>query len=258
MPQGQLTQADRTSAASHVHTRVPNELIDLLAKSFGPDEAREDCGQDGDDFRPRYVPITVVLRRLNDVLGPNGWSHQLVSWQLAPGGREVITHVRLGVNVHGQGWQWQSSYDGVGQAFLKQRTDQNGAGYYWDFSKDLKAAVSDGICKAAKLIGIGLHLYEKDESSFQGLPKQPSSSQIPVPDASHPDAPAHPMKIQHVQKIFDKFGVGDRWASDLQLSSPSDMTDMMATAIMSQQHPYVKWLIQQSGGNSHTVERKDT
>ena len=209
---------------------LPEPMRQALAMPFNGEDVRQDAGREGDTFVPRYIPIPAVIRRLNDVLGTSGWSFNICSWQVVPP-TEVIVQVRLTIHVTAatrESWpnEYRSEHDAIGQAMLKYDAQRQ---RYWDFGKDIKAAASDGLRKAATQLGVGLHLYERDESMFQGYQ--------PLAQVGHA-IQAQPFQVQQIRELFAARGLRDAdWCAQLGIPHPDAMSAALVAQILSGAHP---------------------
>jgi hypothetical protein len=149
----------------------------LAERYDGPLSQREGAG--GKLFT--YIPWTETVRRLNAVFGAFGWDTHVVSVTFVDG----VYTVAVELTVSGQFKQTRQRGDaldeyidsesktvvGVGSAVARGQSDDNAS----------KAALSDAISRAAKLLGdqFGFFLYEKAEKTSgatNGGYKTPASS----------------------------------------------------------------------------------
>ena len=106
-----------------------------------------------------YIPVSEVITRLNNVLGFDGWSYEIVKCERDALDPEfIVAHVRL--NVLGKDDFGHSFRDGFGGQKIK-RTK---AGDIVDLGDEFKGAVSDALKKAAQALGIGLYLARTEEA----------------------------------------------------------------------------------------------
>jgi len=232
MAMGMLPEDVMQDVRRDLRYRLPHSVVRALTMPFTADEVRQDAARPGDTFLPRYIPVPAIIRRLNDALGITGWSFCVNSWQVIPPS-EVIVHARIEVHVNlatspdNESYHTvRSTYDAFGQAMLKY--DSTGQ-RYWDFGKDLKAATSDALRKAATLLGVGLHLYEQGESRFQGYQD--------VAQAGHV-LPAQPFQIQQIRQLFAATGLREvDWCAMLGIPTPESMNAAIAAQILSGAHP---------------------
>ena len=229
---------------------IPQAMRQALDQSFS--EVRQDAYREGDSFYPKYIPPAPIIRRLNEVFG-HDWDFEPAWWGLSPDNRAVLVQGRLTVHYWAQdpggGWHrvpvTKSQY---GMAFCKLNNN-----CYWDFGKDLKAAATDALRKCATLLGVGLHLYEKDESPFQGYQQnqrtQASPSPTPQTEPVNPgQAVAQPFQVQQVVSFFERMGVPQvRWLSMLGLQRPEGLTANQAIAVLNGTHPDVKTMLERAG-----------
>jgi hypothetical protein len=253
---GRMTEAQEQHMALAFVDRVPPVLAEALNAPFGPQDIQQDSHLPGDRFVARYVPVTHVIRRLNDVLGVGGWSYRMLNWFMSPCNSQVLVHGELTLHVAGEGWTWHAVKSAIGQSRINGDRQR---GVMENFGFDLKAASSDGLRKAATMIGVGLHLYERDESGFQGQPPaqpaQPPAAATTDPIPAHlSQMPAIPSQVASVVKLFGDMNVPpQQWVPMLGLQSPDQLTRETAMAILTGRHPLVLHLSggQPAGGLIH-------
>jgi len=109
-----------------------------------------------------YIPVSEVITRLNNVLGPDNWTSEIIRCERDSLDPEfVVAHVRLVITFEGEdGFQKMVAKDGVGGQKIK-RTKQ---GDIVDLGDEFKGAVSDALKKTAQQLGIGLYLARTGES----------------------------------------------------------------------------------------------
>lgn len=123
---------------------------ELLEKPFPPEQIKQRNGNFG---TLDYIEGHAVIQRLNDALEGN-WSFEIINHQINEVAGEVLVIGRLTVgNIVKM--QFGSS----------QITRAKQSGEIISIADDLKAAATDALKKCATLIGVGLHLYNKDKSS---------------------------------------------------------------------------------------------
>lgn len=106
-----------------------------------------------------YIPVSEVITRLNNVLGFDGWSYEIIKCERDALDPEfIVAHVRL--NVLGNDKFGHAFRDGFGGQKIK-RTK---AGDIVDLGDEFKGAVSDALKKAAQALGIGLYLARTEEA----------------------------------------------------------------------------------------------
>lgn len=118
-----------------------------------------------------YLTGEQVITRMNDVLGPTGWSFRVV--------REGSTETEAWVL-----GELVATIDGT--AVMRQQYGNQDLARGQHATTDLfKAACTDAIKKAATTIGIGLYLYDADErravqAEMRGKPGQPAPGPTPI------------------------------------------------------------------------------
>lgn len=157
-----------------------DELEAKLAERYdGPISQRE--GPGGKVFS--YIPWTETVRRLNKVFGPNGWGTSEPRVTYAEGVYTVSLLLRVDAVFQDDEGKYTGGFTksvpGVGSAVARGQGDDNAS----------KAALSDAISRAAKLLGdqFGFFLYEekggKTTSSSTGTApagRGPSEKQMKI------------------------------------------------------------------------------
>jgi hypothetical protein len=98
-----------------------------------------------------FVEVSEYIRRLNEVFN-GSWSYQILRWDIRDS--EVIVHGRL---VAGD-----ITKEAFGGSTI---TTSRETGEVIGVADDLKSASSDCLKRAARLLGVGLHLYSDDTSA---------------------------------------------------------------------------------------------
>jgi hypothetical protein len=146
-----------------------SEARAALAAEFTNGEVRQFQGRGGQTFD--YIEDETVMDRLDDVIGVGHWSIQVEPISVADG----IVKVRLGVDGKA-GWVY---YEDFGYS-------SNASG------EQLKEAVSDGIRRCGRYLGVGRYLYKKHTTRQNGsgrpAPQRPPLRAVSAP-ASAPDDP---------------------------------------------------------------------
>jgi hypothetical protein len=145
---------------------------EALAAEFARDDVLSFQGRGGQTFD--YIEDETVMDRLDEVLGVGTWSIAVEPISVADG----IVKVRLsGTTPEGETF----SYEDFGYQTR-------------DGGESLKEAVSDGIRRCGRFLGIGRYLYRKHISQARGVSSTPRASQSPRPvsppapvGASNPD-----------------------------------------------------------------------
>jgi len=130
------------------------DLLKQLSTPF-PAELEGTLNKGGVAFR--FVSVNEVIARLNDVLGVENWTFEVISCERSlEGGDNIIAHVRLSAYINDKPLQ----RDAYGGSEVKTKRD----GGLLDLGNDHKIAVSDALKKAASMIGVGLYLYRSEEA----------------------------------------------------------------------------------------------
>lgn len=221
---------------------LDNDIIQIITRPLNGQqgEFKQDVCVPGDRFQPKYPPSQVVIRRLNEAFGYN-WSDEVISTTHSPDFGEVIVHVRLTVNLRSNSTiHTQVTHDGLGRCILH----RNATGFS-EYGNDVKAAHSDGLRKAATKFGFSLDLYDKDESSFQGM----QLLNAPSPDPAMEFAPNFQVG-QVVDLMEGRLRIPRQdWLAALQIGDPSNMTVLTAQEILAGRHPV---FVHYSGGQQYS------
>ncbi len=133
---------------------MSKDLLKQLSTPF-PEELEGTLNKGGMAFR--FVSVNEVIARLNEVLGVENWTFEVISCERTlEGGDNIIAHVRLSALIEGKSLQ----RDAYGGAEVKAKKN----GGLLDLGNDHKIAVSDALKKAASMIGVGLYLYRSEEA----------------------------------------------------------------------------------------------
>jgi Rad52/22 family double-strand break repair protein len=121
---------------------------ELLEKPFDPNQIKQREGNFGKMLD--YIEGHAVINRLNDAFDAN-WSFAILKHEIVKETDEVVVIGEL------------SAGDIVKTQFGSSRiTRARETGEMISLADDLKAAATDAIKKCASLMGVGLHLYNKD------------------------------------------------------------------------------------------------
>lgn len=106
-----------------------------------------------------YIPVAEVIQRMNNVLGVENWSTQVINvWRDQIDTAYVVAHVRLTALIDGKG----VVRDGFGGVKIK----MSGKGGPVDLGDEYKGAVSDALKKACQTLGVGLYLARSEEAIY--------------------------------------------------------------------------------------------
>lgn len=101
--------------------------------------------------RLTYIPQAEVIARLNNVLGVDGWSMEVIrAWREPSNEDAVLAHVRITATIGGR--------TVVRDGFGGQKINTLKSGGPVDLGDDFKGAVSDAMKKAATTLGVALYL----------------------------------------------------------------------------------------------------
>lgn len=125
-----------------------------------------------------YLTGEQVISRLNEVLGPGGWSFTILNHGLNEEADEYWVHGRLEATIDGMDVHRAQ----FGSNKVK-RSRANGSPL--DIGFDLKGAGTDCLKKCASLIGVGLYLSRKDEQvAISRGPGGGRPARAPAPDVT--------------------------------------------------------------------------
>lgn len=125
-----------------------------------------------------YVTGEMVIARLNEALGYDGWSFEVKS----------VTVLENEVWAHGRMVIYSGDRTIVREQTGGQIINRNRQGEIIELANDIKGAVTDTVKKCATLFGVALYLYDEDERrevqaemrEAKRLPKPPT----PINDAA--------------------------------------------------------------------------
>ena len=104
-----------------------------------------------------YVPVAEVITRMNNVLGTNGWSSQIVeAYRDSLDPKFVIARVSVTAKIDGE----HIIADGIGGKEIAMK--RNAPDEIVDLGNDFKSAYSDALKKACQRLGVGLHLSREE------------------------------------------------------------------------------------------------
>lgn len=134
-----------------------NDTYQRLLEPFPPEMERQ-LSKGG--ARLTYIPQAEVIARLNNVLGVDGWSMEVINVWRDPSDMDfVLAHVRLTVKLG-----IDSSVTTVRDGFGGQKINKNKDKQPVDLGDDYKGAVSDAMKKAATTLGVALYLARDAEA----------------------------------------------------------------------------------------------
>ena len=126
---------------------------ELLEKPFGPEQIKQREGNFGKTLD--YIEGHAVIQRLNDAFDAD-WSFVIIKHEIIKETDEVVVLGELSA-----GSIKKSQFGG------SRITRARNTGDMVSLADDLKAAATDSLKKCATMLGIGLHLYNKDDVNNQ-------------------------------------------------------------------------------------------
>lgn len=182
-----------------------------LTAPFRADQIRTRQGRSGQQLA--YVEIADVVERLNDVLP--SWSFEVVSHQILDD--EVVVHARLRAG------------DVVKEDFgTHEITRSKHDGSAVCIGENIKAAASDGLKRAARLMGVALDLYrggtEPEPRALHGQQRRP---QLSAPQYATPAQLAKLRQVAAQKRIDLDVVVFERLGLETAQLSKSDASNMI-------------------------------
>jgi hypothetical protein len=122
-----------------------------------------------------YIPQAEVIARLNNALGLDNWSEQVINvWRDPTDLDFVLAHLRLTAIV--------GDKTIVRDGFGGQKINRTKAGDPVDLGDDYKGAVSDALKKAATTLGVALYLARDAEAlEVEAAQNEPEPEALPEP-----------------------------------------------------------------------------
>lgn len=235
-PAGQASSQTEPDAAAARPVFLDAAVRELLDARFDSCDIRQDAVRQGESFQPKYPSPPALIRRLNEAFG-HCWSDEIINIWNSPDNSQVLVHARLSITVEQDGKLVTIVKDGVGSCYLRMNAANNGLDNY---GYDVKAAHTDAIRKAATKFGVSLHLYERDESHFQGYQRL----NIPTNQKADTLAPRH-MIDQVVGVLEGQYGLErGMWLKNLKLPAPEKISVKEAMQIIDGSHGFILWLDQ--------------
>ena len=127
---------------------MESRIAEALARPFAPEQIKNREGPRG--IRLDYIEAHAVITRLNDALGGD-WSFEVAEHHIFD--NEVVVVGKL--TVHAEPELVKTA---VGCQDIKRYANGDPV----SLGNDLKAAASDALKKCSTLLGVGLHLHDKD------------------------------------------------------------------------------------------------
>ena len=115
-----------------------------------------------------YIPVSEIITRLNEVLGIDSWSLNIIRCERdAIDPDYIVAHARLTWHLsHLSDKEPMVIRDGIGGQKIK----RSKTGEIIDLGDEMKGAVSDALKKAAQSMGIGLYLARREPSTSVQMP----------------------------------------------------------------------------------------
>jgi hypothetical protein len=148
-------------------------MIDQLSARFEPGDHKQ-RPQGGQTLT--YVPADKYIERLNQVLGA-AWSWSVTKVHIEAGDKYAIVHGTL--SYHVDGVTYSKDGVGMGQDLTTSKKEE--------LDKIVKTANSEAIKNAAKLLGVGLYLYDEGE-------RKEVEREMREPQRRHPPATTRPQQ----------------------------------------------------------------
>lgn len=128
-----------------------NETYAALSEPF-PQEMEKRLNKGGASLT--YIPVSEVINRMNKVLGVDGWSFTVKTWEQL--GTSIVAHVTVNATINGS----VVTREGVGGQKIKISKQGDPV----DIGDEVKGAVSDALKKAVQTLGVGLYLARSEDA----------------------------------------------------------------------------------------------
>lgn len=156
---------------------MKDETRTILTAPFRENQIKQRPGSFGTTLS--YVEGSAVVERLNQAFH-HSWDFEILTVDINVNAGEVLAHVRIAAD--------GIVKEGYGSS---QITRQRDSGEIVDLGSNIKASCTDGLKKAATLLGIGLNLYQTDAAE-EPLPQSQAQHSEPPP-ARQPSTPRQPL-----------------------------------------------------------------
>jgi len=178
---------------------VKKEVISKLTEKFTGKDIKQRDGGFGKKLD--YIEGHKVISRLNEAFTHN-WSFNILTREIL--NDHAVVHVQISVpDDEGR----TIIKDGIGG---KKLAKKRGSNEYLDVGNDIKAATTDALKVAARLFGVGLHLYDGDDTSNSATeaPEEKTDPNAPITDPQKAAIPKiADMKGVKLQSILTKYKV---------------------------------------------------
>ncbi|MBD1401867.1 Rad52/Rad22 family DNA repair protein [Pelovirga terrestris] len=155
----------------------------ILTAPFRTNQIKQRPGSFGATLS--YVEGSAVVERLNQAFD-HSWNFEVITVDINVDAGEVIAHVRIAAD--------GIIKEGYGSSQITRHRD---SGEIVDLGSNIKAACTDGLKKAATLLGVGLNLYQT-EAAEEPLPQSRAQHSEPPParQSTTPRQPSAPHPSQ--------------------------------------------------------------
>ncbi len=164
----------------------------ILQAPFRKDQIKQRPGSFGSTLS--YIEGSAVVERINLAFN-HEWSFEILRIDIQSDVGEVLAHVRISAG--------EMVKEGFGSSQITRQRDN---GEIVDLGSNVKAACTDGLKKAATLLGVGLSLYQSDAPD-ETLPlhqehptEPPPAHQAQTHRQQHPPATASGSRLTAKQK----------------------------------------------------------
>jgi len=144
---------------------MKQETLNKLNQSFNGNQIKRRQGNGGNY---PYLEAHVIIQRLNESLGGD-WSFDILDYKILE--REVIVQGKITCLT-----DTSITKTAFGSSQIKR---YEGTDKIISLGDDLKSASSDSLKRAARLLGVGLHLYFKDDPARQQQSRSSGNRQQP-------------------------------------------------------------------------------
>ncbi|MBN2645931.1 MAG: hypothetical protein JXR59_10730 [Desulfuromonadaceae bacterium] len=180
--------------------------LDQLQQPFAASDIKQRSGSYGKTLH--YLEGHSVIARLNQAF-EGDWDCRIRQHWISSEADEVLAKVELRAG--------GTVKQGIGSAHIKRQRD---SGAIIDLGSDLKAACTDGIKKAATLLGIGLYLYAEGEVDPEfctaSCASPPASASIALPRSGLDPAPQSRLSAKqhnYLLNLAEKLGMNKQQLS---------------------------------------------
>ncbi len=132
--------------------------VELLEQPFAPEQVKEMQGRSGKTLQ--YIEGHIVIKRLNEAIGNDGWSFSIISHEILEAEVVVLGELQIG---------------GVKKMqFGSVPITKSETGERLSIGTDLMSASTCSLKKCASMLGVGLYLYGGKDKQSDTISSAPS------------------------------------------------------------------------------------